>query len=385
MKKIKAGIIGMGGMGASHIEVVRRIGFAEVVAVTDTNYALAQKKARDNYIPKCYKTVEELLADPEITLVHNCTPNHLHTQINEQIIKAGKHLLSEKPLATSSKDSAYLVGLLEQHPDVMACVNFLYRMNSQVMQARAMVQNGEIGDVRLIHGCYLQDWLLYDTDYNWRIEPEFGGPSRVVADIGSHWMDMAQVVTGEKIVSVCADLVTLLPVRKKCSEVVEVFKTATGGTYEDKAITTEDYGAVMFRMTGGISGVYYVSQISAGHGCFNTFEVNGSKASLSWNQERGDELWIGRREEPNALSLRNPANLDASILPYTSLSKGHPEGWNDTFKNSIQSFYNYIYENKQPSVDPAPFATFADAHYIVRLTEAIIQSSKTHAWVDIEA
>jgi predicted dehydrogenase len=199
LKRIKAGIIGTGYIGISHIEAIRRIGFAELVAVTDSNTALARRKAEENYIPRCYDSVDELLADPEIEVVHNCTPNSLHHEINEKVIRSGKHLFSEKPLARSSAESGSLVKLLAQHPDVVAAVNFNYRMNPLVQEMRQRVAKGDIGKVTLAHGSYLQDWLLYDTDYNWRLEPEVCGVSRCIADIGSHWMDAVQHVTGAKI------------------------------------------------------------------------------------------------------------------------------------------------------------------------------------------
>lgn len=375
MQKIKSGIIGVGNIGASHIEAVRRINFAEIVAICDANYELAHKKAEEYYISKYCQSVEELLNDPEIKIVHNCTPNYLHTVVNEKIIRAGKHVICEKPLATSSADSAKILALLKQYPNTAACVNFNYRMNPQVIEAKAMIEKGEIGRVQLIHGSYLQDWLLCDTDYNWRLEPEFSGASRAIADIGSHWIDSAQFVTGEQIVSVCADLVTVIPVRKKID-------IATG-EIEEKAIATEDYGAVLFKMTNGISGVFYVSQLSAGHGSCNNFEVNGTKKSIAWNQERCDELWIGRRDGHNMYSLRSPNIMDPSSRIFTSLGKGCPEGWNDAFKNGIMSFYRFVAEGKRLGVDPTPFTTFEEAHYIVKLVEAIIESAKNRSWVTI--
>ena len=215
MRKVRAGIIGMGFIGVSHIEAIRRIGFAELVAVADSNYELAKKKAEEYNIPKCYASIDELLADPEIDVVHDCTPNFLHLELNEKIIKAGKHIFSEKPLARYSSESAKMIELLKENPDIIAGVNFNYRMNPLVREMRQKYINGEIGKATLAHGTYLQDFLLYDTDYNWRIEPEICGPSRCVADIGSHWMDTVQNILGSKITEVCADLVITIPVRKK--------------------------------------------------------------------------------------------------------------------------------------------------------------------------
>lgn len=385
MKKINAGIIGMGYIGVSHLEAIRRIGFANIVAVADYNYALAKRKAEEYSIEKCYQTIDELLNDPEITIVHNCTPNNIHTEINKKILKAGKHLFSEKPLATSSEETAEILALKNANPELVAAVNFNYRMNPLVQEIRNKIKTEEIGVPYLVHGSYLQDWLLYDTDYNWRIDPEISGPSRCIADIGSHWMDMVQHVLNSKITEVCADLVTVLPVRKKPTAQVETFShNNSEGSFEEKTITTEDYGAVLFKMDNGIHGVFHVSEVSAGRGCFFNIEVNGSKSSVYWNQERCDEMWMGFREEDNRWILRNPNHISEGAKGYTYLAKGHPEGWNDAFKNNIYSVYRYISEGKTLTSDKPDFATLEEATYILKLTEAILESSKTRAWVAVK-
>lgn len=383
MKKIKAGIIGMGFIGVSHIEAIRRVGFAELVAVADVNYDLAKKKADEYHIPKCYATVDELLADEEITVVHNCTPNFLHKEINEKIIKAGKHIFSEKPLTRTSEESAEMLELLKQYPNTIHGVNFNYRMNPLVQEMKQKVLSGEVGKVNLVHGSYLQDFLLYETDYNWRIEPEITGVSRCVADIGSHWMDAVQTVTGAKIVEVCADLVTVHPVRKKPLGQVETFSINTNTDYEDREVKTEDYGAVLFKMDNGAHGVFYVSEVSAGRGCYFNFEIDGTKCSMEWNQERADEMWMGHRDGPNYLVKRNPNHMTPEAKQYTYLSAGHPEGWNDAMKNNVMAFYKFIGEDKKMGVDPIDFATFEDGHYIMKLTEAIVESSKSRSWVRV--
>lgn len=383
MERIKAGIIGMGYIGVSHIEAIRRIGFVELVAVADVNYDLARKKAEEYYIPKCYSTVEELLADEEIKVVHNCTPNNLHKEINEKIIKAGKHIFSEKPLAKTVEESASMLELINKSKNIVNGINFCYRMSPLVQEMKNKVKNGDIGVPRLVHGSYLQDWLLYETDYNWRIEPEISGPSRCIADIGSHWMDAVQAVLGAKITEVCADLVTVIPVRKKPTTQVETFSLNSNVEYEDKAITTEDYGAVLFKMDNGVHGVFYVSEVSAGRGCFFNFEVDGSKASMYWNQETSDQMWMGFRDKDNLQVMRNPNNMYPESRQYSYMAKGHPEGWNDAMKNNVYSFYKFIADGKQPGKDPCDFVTFEEGHYIMKLTEAILKSSETRQWVKV--
>lgn len=384
MKPIKAGIIGMGYIGVSHIEAVRRIGFTELVAVADVNYELAERKAAENNVPRCYRTVNELLADPEIQVVHNCTPNHLHTEINIQIIEAGKHVFSEKPLARSSDESARQIEALSKHPEIVAGLNFNYRMNPLVQEMKHRVRKGEIGSPRLVHGSYLQDWLLFETDYNWRIEPEISGPSRVMADIGSHWIDSVQVVTGAKIVEVCADLLTAFPVRKKPKGQVETFAVNINAEYEEKEVLTEDYGAVLFRMDNGARGVFLASQVSPGRKCHLNFEIDGTNASLYWNQELADQMWMGFRDQDNHLVMRNPNLMDPAARAYTYLAAGHPEGWNDAMRANVYAFYKFVQDGKQMADGKPDFATFQEGHYLVMLVEAILESNQTRSWVIVK-
>ncbi len=384
MKKIKAGIIGMGYIGVSHIEALRRIGFVELAAVADVNFELARKKADEFGIEKCYASMDELIADPQIKAIHNCTPNHLHMEINEKIIRAGKHVFSEKPLAKTSQESARMMALLEQYPDTVAGVNFCYRMYPLIQDAKNRIAAGEIGRPMLVHGSYLQDWLLFETDYNWRIEPEFTGVSRCVGDIGSHWMDLAQTLTGSRISEVCANTVIALPTRKKPTTQVETFAVNANVEYEEKRVETEDYAGVLIKFENGASGVFQCSEISAGRKCFIDIEVDGSEASLHWNHEIGDRMWKGNRNTHNEEVMRNPNLMSPQARPYSYLAAGHPEGWNDAFKNSIEAFYRYIRDGKKHGQDPCDFATFEDGHYIMKLTEAIITSGQEKRWVTVE-
>lgn len=380
MKKLKTGILGMGYIGGSHIDAVRRIPECELWAVADANYNVAKDKAERYQIPKCYASIDELLADPEIEVIHNCTPNNLHTEINKKIIAAGKHLLSEKPLALNSQEAEELLAVKAEHPEVVAGVNFNYRMNPMVQEMRARVASGEVGKINGVHGCYLQDWLLYDVDYSWRLEPSVSGPSCCVADIGSHWMDLVEHITGEKIVELVADLRITYPTRKKPLKQVETFTSGSKEVpYEEVEIKNEDYASVMFRLSGGATGAFTVSEVSAGHGCYFQVEISGSNISLMWNQEQNDRMWIGRRNGENSVVIRDPAIMDPEARAYTGLAKGHPEGWNDAFLGNIRGFYRHITLG-----ETARFATLEDAAHIVRLTEACVESSKTRAWVRVK-
>lgn len=383
MEKIKAGIIGMGFISAYHIDALRRIGLVELAAVSDVNYEIAKSKADQYGVNKCFADMDDLIADPEIQVVHNCTPNHMHLSINEKIIRAGKHLFSEKPLARSAAESAQILDLLKQYPDTVAGVNFNYRMNPLVQDMKHKIAEGELGKIYLVHGSYLQDWLLYETDYNWRVEPEYAGISRSVADIGSHWIDTAQTVIGSKIVEVCADIATVLPVRKKPVSQVETFVVNSNVEYEEKSITTEDYAGVLVKFGNGVPGVFHCSQVSAGRKCFLNIEVDGSKSSFHWNQEAADIMWKGNRDTNNEQVMRNPNLMSPEAKKYTYLPTGHPEGWNDAFKNNFSAFYTYVADGKKQGKDLCEFATCEDGHYIMRITEAIIKSGKERRWVRV--
>ena len=384
MQKIKVGIIGMGFIGVSHIEGIRRIGYLDLVAVADENYELAQRKAQEYGIPTCYRSADELIADPEIQVVHNCTPNHLHLSINEKIIRAGKHVFSEKPLGKSSAESQQMLDLLKEYPNTVAGVNFCYRMNALMQDAKNRIAAGELGKLYLIHGSYLQDWLMFETDYNWRMDPEIAGESRCVADIGSHWMDTAQVLAGCKITEVCANVVTAIPVRKKPSKPVESFAVNTDVDTVDVPITTEDYAGVLLKFENGANGEFQCSQISAGRKCFIDIEVDGSEASFQWQHQTSDRMWKGNRNKNNEEIFRNPNLMTEDARKYAYLSAGHPEGWNDAFKNNLSAFYSFIRDGKKPGVDPCDFATFEEGHYLMKLVEAIMRSGKERRWVRVE-
>lgn len=376
--KLRTGIIGMGYIGESHIDAVRRIGLCRLAAVADTNAPLARVKADLYGVDRCYNSVDEMLTDPDIDVIHNCTPNNLHTEINRRIIAAGKHLFSEKPLAKTYAEAAELVEFAK-NSGVVCGVNFNYRMNPMVQEMRSRIARGDIGSVRIISGSYQQDWLLYDTDYNWRLEPDIAGISCCVADIGSHWMDAVQHITDSRITEVMADLVTFIPYRKKPKNQRETFAGSLTADYETVKIENEDYGAVLFKTDSGASGVFHVSEVSAGHGCYFGIEVNGSKASLRWNQEENDRLWMGFRDDDNRCIIRNPHTMAPEARRHTSLAMGHPEGWNDAFRGNIAAFYTCIAEGE----NKGDFATLEQAAYIVRLTEAIVESSRTRSWVSV--
>ncbi|MGG1518099.1 Gfo/Idh/MocA family oxidoreductase [Paenibacillus oryzisoli] len=384
MKTIKVGIIGTGFIGPTHIEAIRRIGYAEVVAVAESNQEAAERKAAKLGIPIAYGNYQEMLRNPDIQVIHNCTPNHLHYEINKSVILSGKHILSEKPLSINSDQSAELLRLAEQH-GIVHGVNFNYRQFPILQELATRIRNGELGKMNHVHGSYLQDWLLYETDFNWRLLSEVSGKSRTIADIGSHWCDTVQFVTGKKIVEVFADLATVIPVRKR-----PVHHTSSYGSeiqaspvFEEVCINTEDYASVLLRFDDGTKGVFTVSQVSAGRKNRLSFELNGSLKSASWNQEEPEKLWMGYRDKANEILIADPSLFSEAARASIHHPGGHNEGWPDALKNMMLAFYSYIRDGKKPLRDKPNFATFAEGHYSMCITEAILKSHESGRWVQV--
>lgn len=387
MTKIKAGIIGTGFIGPAHIEALRRLGNVEVAAVSERDQALAQRKADELCIPKAYGDYKQLLADPEIQVVHNCTPNHLHFEVNRDILAAGKHVVSEKPLAMNSTESKELVRLAAK-AGVVNAIDFNYRYMPLVQQARAMCQqHDDVGRVLAVHGSYLQDWLFKETDWNWRLVPELSGDSRAVADVGSHWCDLIQFITGLKIVRVMADLVTIHPSRKRPRVEVETYagKVLKPEEMEDVAIGTEDYASILLEFADpaggpGAHGVMTVNQCAAGRKNRLFYEINGAKCGLSWDQEKPNELWIGHRDRPNEVLMKDPSLLYPEVREYAHYPGGHNEAYPDGPKNLFRNVYGFI-AGTRPGGD---FATFVDGHNEIAICDAVLKSGRAKQWVDVE-
>lgn len=385
MTTIKAAVIGTGFIGPAHIEALRRVGGIEVVAVASHKLERAKALAERLAIPKAYGGWEEPVRDKEIEVIHNCTPNHLHFEINKAAMLAGKHVVSEKPLTISSQESVELLDLAGK-TGVVNAVNFNYRFYPLVQHAKALVSKGELGKIYLVHGHYLQDWLYYNTDYNWRLETEISGESRAVADIGSHWCDLVQFVSGLRIKSLFADLVTIHKTRKKPKKTVETFKgkeEKISDEYENIPISAEDAGIVILRFENDARGVFTVSQVSAGRKNREWFEIDGSKKAIAWDQEEPNQLWVGYREKPNEVIIKDPSLLDESARKYAHYPGGHPEGYPDGPKNLFMNVYDFIRAGKDPRQDQPDFPTFADGHWEIKIVEAALKSNKTKNWVEV--
>ena len=380
-QSIGIGVAGTGFIGPAHIEGLRRNGLM-VLGLAEANKELAEEKAALLNIPRSYGSLEEMLADPDIDVVHLATPNHLHHPHAKAALLAGKHVICEKPLALNASQSAELVQIAREKKLVNA-INFNMRMYPLVQQARKMVQDGELGDIFIMQGSYLQDWLLFPTDWNWRLEPGLGGEMRAVSDIGSHWLDLMTFITGLKIREVYADFKTFHPTRRKPTKPVETYtgKILTPEDYVDQPIHTEDYATILLHYENDVRGVLTVSQVSSGRKNRLFFEINGSKSSMVWDGEKPNELWIGHRTEPNQILMKDPSLLDPQARSFASYPGGHNEGFPDTFKQMATKVYDYILAgdfDKQPD-----FATFADGHYEMQLCEAVARSAKEDKWTKV--
>jgi predicted dehydrogenase len=376
------GIAGTGFIGPAHVEALRRNGI-QVLGLAEDTPENARAKASELGIPRAYDTFEAMLKDPDIDVVHLATPNLLHYPYAKAALLAGKHVVCEKPLAMSAIESSELVKLAQELKRVNV-INFNIRMYPMVQQARSLVQAGELGKLFILQGSYLQDWLLFDTDWNWRLEPGLGGTLRAVGDIGSHWLDLMTFVTGLRVEEVYADFKTFHTTRKKPSKPLETFtgKLLQPSDYIDQPIFTEDYATILLHYEQGVHGVVTVAQICSGRKNRLFFEINGAKSSLAWDGERPNELWIGNRTAPNQVVMKDPSLLTPEARQTASYPGGHAEGFPDTFKQLYKKVYSYIFTgdfSQKPD-----FPTFADGHYEMVLCDAIAQSAKEKAWVKID-
>lgn len=379
---VGVGVAGTGFIGPAHVEGLRRLGI-HVLGIAEETEEKARQKAAELGIPRSYATLDEMLADPAIEVVHLATPNHLHFSHAKAALLAGKHVICEKPLALNSKESAELVKIAAEKKLVNA-VNFNIRMYPLAQQARSMVQSGELGDLFILQGSYLQDWLLFPTDWNWRLEPGLGGTLRAVGDIGSHWLDLLTFITGLRVEEVHGDFKTFLPVRKKPSRPLETYtgKLLQPSDFVDQPIQTEDYATVLLHYESGVRGALTVSQVSAGRKNRLFYEISGSKSSLAWNSERPNELWIGHRTAANQTLMKDPSLLSPEARAVASYPGGHNEGFPDTFKQLYAKVYDTILAGDFSK--PHDFPTFADGHYEMQLCEAIQRSALDKAWTKVQ-
>jgi predicted dehydrogenase len=379
---LKVAVVGTGFIGPAHVEALRRI-HAQVVGLVGSSPERALQKAGELGVERVYDSFDAMLADPGVDVVHLATPNYLHYRQARAALLAGKHVVCEKPLAMTTAESAELVRIAAETQRVNA-VCFNLRFYPMVHQARAVVQSGELGDLFIVHGSYLQDWLLLPTDWNWRLEPSVGGTLRAVADIGSHWLDMITFVTGLRVSEVLADFGTFLPVRCKPSGPVRTFagEAREASPAAEQPIATEDYASVLLRFQNGARGAVTISQISAGHKNRLHFEINCARSSLGWDSQRPNELWTGHRDRASEHLLKDPSLLAPAARSIAAYPGGHCEGYPDTFKQLFATVYEHI-QSAAPGARPE-FPTFADGHYAMLLCEAIGNSALEGRWASVQ-
>jgi predicted dehydrogenase len=379
LSDLRASVVGTGFIGVVHVDALRRLG-VQILGVVGSSPERARAKSGPIPLPEPYESFDEMLADDRVDVVHLTTPNHLHYQQARAALESGKHVVCEKPLAIDPEQSADLVELASR-TGLVHCTNFNIRFYPQCQEARALVGKGHVGDVWNVHGGYLQDWLLFPTDWNWRLEPDKAGPLRAVADIGSHWLDLVQFVSGRRVTEVFADLVTTLPVRRRPIGEVETFAAADDVDRLDAPMTTEDLAHLLVGFEGGARGSAVISQVSAGRRNSLRFEVDGSDGSLFWDAERHEELWLGHRDRPNETLTRDPSLLEPDAAKRTGLPAGHAEGFADTFKELYRAVYAAVASGQMP--DTPDFPTFADGHRANVLGDAIAASARDRRWIEV--
>lgn len=381
MKK-RVAVIAAGFTGQQHIEAIRRIPGCEVVALVDANAEALKAKAEALGVEKTYTDYKQMIQEVHPDVVHNCTPNGMHYELNKYIMEQGIHVYCEKPLAITVEQGEELVRIA-QEKKVAAGVNFNYRNNAMVQEIRERVANGSVGRVFHVTGQYIQDWMMLDTDYNWRLTADMGGASRTIADIGSHWFDTVQCAMGQKITAVRAETLTVHPFRKKPAREVETFARTGGDDYELVPIDSEDAAFVTLRFADGTLGTVNLSQVSGGH--LNDFrvEIAGEHCSLEWQQERCDTLIVGTRESGIQILRTAPGAMTGAANRYTRLPGGHPDGWADALRNAITEFYTSI-DNGIYAQTGMTYATFADGVRIMKIVDACMRSAKTGQWVEVD-
>ena len=377
---IGAAVLGTGFIGTVHVEALRRIG-VNVLGVLGSTPERGAARADALGVPKAYASLDDLLGDDRVQVVHVTSPNDLHLSQAEAALRAGKHVVCEKPLAMTAEESARLVALAAETGLVNA-TNFNIRFYPLNQHARSLVADGGLGEVRLVTGRYFQDWLLLDSDWNWRLQPDRGGALRAVGDIGSHWLDLMTYVTGQHVKSVMADLTTFIGTRQEPTGPVETFSTDRSAETVERDISTEDTATILLRFDGGARGAVSISQISPGRKNSLVYEIDGADGAWAWDSEQPDQAWIGHRERPNEILIRNPALMNQAGQAAAALPGGHVEGFFDTHCAHFRAIYDDVVAGR-PSSSPG-YATFADGHDEMLVGDAIARSAREGRWVDVD-
>lgn len=376
-------VVGGGFIGPVHAEALRRCG-VRVLGIVGVDAEESRRATADLGLEASLLTLDDALNDPSVDSVHLATPNKLHYEQCLAVLGAGKHVLCEKPLAMTPDESARLVEVAADSGRA-AGVCYNVRFYPMCHEIAARLRRDDAGELIHVTGSYCQDWLLKPTDFNWRVGAEEGGELRAVADIGTHWLDLAQFVVGRRVVSVCADLRTVHPTRYAPTGGRTTFAGDAAAPAETTPVEvdTDDCGAVMLRFEGGVNGVLWVSQTTGGKKNEIRLEAATTEQSLSWDSSTPNRLWVGHRDRANETAERDPGLLDEGARHTTDYPGGHNEGYPDTFKQLFKAFYGYIAAGDHAA--PAPFPTFADGHHCLLLCEAVLRSHRERAWVDVRS
>lgn len=380
LASVGAAVIGTGFIGTVHVEALRRIG-VQVRGVLGSTPERGAARADDLGVATAYRDLDHLLADPRVQVVHVASPNDLHHRQAAAALRAGKHVVCEKPLAMTAAESADLVALAGE-TGLVCATNFNIRYYPLNQHVREVVADGGLGEIRLVTGRYFQDWLLLESDWNWRLQPDRGGALRAVGDIGSHWLDLMTYVTGQHVSAVMADLTTFIGTRREPTGPVETFATERSGASEARDITTEDTATILLRFDGGARGAVSISQISPGRKNSLVYEIDGADGAWSWDSEQPDQAWIGHRDRPNEILIRNPALMGSAGQAASALPGGHVEGFFDTFCAHFRAVYADVVAGR-PSSSPG-YPTFADGHDEMLVGDAIARSAREARWVGVE-
>jgi predicted dehydrogenase len=371
---MRVAIAGVGFIGAVHARSARLAG-ARLVGVAASSAQRATAAAAELGAERAFASAEELVEAPDVDVVHICTPNHLHAPLAEAALRAGKHVVCEKPLAVDAAGARSAVDAAAAAPQQAAAVPFVYRYYPTVREARERVRTGATGQLRLLHGTYLQDWLLRPDDANWRVDDHLGGASRAFADIGSHWCDLAEFVSGHRIVRLCARTLTAVPERPVATRAAF---SKGGSDGETRRVTTEDAAVIQFETDHGALGSAVISQISAGRKNRLWLELDGAEESLAFDQEQPETLWRGRREAVT-ITLRDPGFLSPPAARLATLPAGHPQGYADCF----DAFVGDVYEAIRTGTPADGLPVFADGLRAAHITGAVLESARSGAWVDV--
>ncbi|MEA3208842.1 MAG: hypothetical protein QOE70_1899 [Chthoniobacter sp.] len=385
---LRAGVIGTGFIGPVHIENLRRLG-VQVTALcgsTKSARATAQKWG----IAEVFGDYDyrAMLRSPNVDVVHITSPNKVHVEQALAALAAGKHVVCEKPLGMTPKETAKVVAAAKQKGSPVFAVNYMCRFFPAVLQMRALVQRGDLGRIIHVQGHFFQDWLLHETDYNWRLLASEGGKLRAVGDIGTHWIDAVSFILGAKVARVFAHLERLHQTRLRPTGEVQTFAQGNPATMVSYPVDTEDFGSLLLKFDrakhGFAAGVHAnaaISQVAAGWKCSLSLGIYGTKASVRWDLEQPNEIIVGRRDEPNQILQRGTAGFSEDVAGFTDYPGGHPEGFADAHKMQYRAVYEHIASGRRT---PVLFATAADGHHEVRLCEAILQSDRARQWVKVE-